>query len=70
VLFLRETLFKILQSEQTFDEIQRSRALAALGNMAMRNYYALNDDISIAIATFDKLKLRIDLLEDEGNFVG
>lgn len=35
--------------------------------MAMRNYSALNDDIEIAISTFEKLKLRIEELEDNHN---
>lgn len=33
--------------------------------MAMRNYSALNDDIDIAISTFDKLKMRIEELEED-----
>jgi len=40
--------------------------LLHLGDMAMRNYDALNDDIEIAIRTFDKLKTRIRVLEDDG----
>jgi hypothetical protein len=39
-----------------------------LGDMAMRNYSAVNDDIDIAISTFEKLKERIEILTEEHSF--
>jgi hypothetical protein len=56
---------KILH-EGNFSEESRSTALLLLGDMAMRNYEAVNDDIDLAISTFDKLKARVHVLEGEG----
>lgn len=65
VQFLRQTLLKIL-SEGNFCEESQSSALHMLGDMAMQNYAAVNDDIDLAINTFDRLKARITHLESEG----
>ncbi len=65
VQYLRSTLLKILH-EGNFSEESRSTALLLLGDMAMRNYEAVNDDIDLAISTFDKLKARVHVLEGEG----
>jgi hypothetical protein len=57
---------KILSSEgnAAFSEESQSTALHHLADMAMRNYEAINDDIDIAISTFDRLKHRIQHLEE------
>ncbi len=62
VHFLRDTLLKLLK-DQRFSEESQSFALLLLGDIAMRNYEAVNDDIDIAINTFERLKLRIATLE-------
>jgi hypothetical protein len=49
---------KIIASPN-FNEEAQSTALLHFGDMSMRNYQALNDDIEIAINTFDRLKIRI-----------
>jgi hypothetical protein len=41
-------------------------ALLLLGDMALRNYEAINDDIDLAINTFQRLKARIHELENLG----
>ena len=51
-------MVKIIASPN-FGEETQSTALLHLGDMAMRNYEALNDDIELAISTFDRLKSRI-----------
>lgn len=43
-------------------------AILLLGDMAIRNYSAIGDEIVIAIDTFDCLRERVRVLEDEGHF--
>lgn len=48
-----------------FTEEGQSTALFLLGDLAMRNYQALNNDVDIAIGTFERLKSRIEVLSEE-----
>jgi hypothetical protein len=59
-------LTKILNDEQQFIEESRSTALLLMGEMAIKNYKVVEDDINIAINTFNHLRTRVAELEDLG----
>eukprot|EP00347_Sterkiella_histriomuscorum_P023653 403333856 len=65
VNFLKQTLQKVL-NDPNFTDDSRSMSIKLICDMGVKNYSAINDDIEIAINTFQKLKARITELENDG----
>lgn len=66
VSFLKQTLYKMMVGEQ-FSEDAKANSYLLLGDMALKNYKVLDDDINVAIAAFTKLREIISLLERGAN---
>ena len=49
-----------------YSQDSQSMAIKLLADLSIKNYQALNDDIEIAIETFQKLRYRIADLERDG----
>jgi len=59
VQFLKQTLNKILHDDMLYTPDSQSMAIKLLADLSIKNYQALNDDIELAIETFQKLRQRI-----------
>ncbi|CDW80673.1 proteasome-associated protein ecm29 homolog [Stylonychia lemnae] len=66
VSFLKQTLLKIL-NDGSFTEDTQSMSIQVMADMGVKNYAAINDDIDVAIDTFQRLRGRINELENDGN---
>lgn len=65
VNFLKQTLQKVI-NDPNFSDDSRSMGVKLISDMGTKNYSAIQDDIEIAINTFQRLRERIVELENDG----